>query len=424
MQSPAHPDRHQRKPMPVPLSAGSILARLDALKPTGAVLSAIHNDHHANTGGVQLCVQREEQAAIQRGLAYLSFHPWQHWPGMAPEGVHNNLPVDLMLNGTPIGTTAMGTLALAMADFAGSGRPVRLAIHHLTGHSPEAIVSLARAAQARAVAFWLHDLFTLCQSYTLQPDQLTSCGAPDIGMRDCGHCPYGTRRASHLARIAALFSSGPVTAIAPSRAMAELWSAKSNYQAHRLATIPHVTLHEQARADGRNVDPDLPITVGYLGGANPRKGWHVFADIAERHAGPGMRFIAFSKNRPKQTAADWRQVAVTAEQPDAMTRSIESADVDVVINWPSVPETFSLTTYEALEAGAWVLTHPLSGNVQAAVTEMGRGFVLKDPEALHRMFLDGSLAHLVSARRARTARSSLIARYSSLSFDLPEWQGH
>jgi hypothetical protein len=180
-------------------------------------------------------------------------------------------------------------------------------------------------------------------------------------------------------------------------------------------------LDEQPRAASGRVDDGAPITVGYLGATVAHKGWPIFADMMNRHSGPGLRFVVFSDARPPLGVDDWQRVHVTTETPDAMSRAVARANVDVVLHWATWPETFSFTTFEALSAGAWVLTNPVSGNVQAAVRATGRGAVMDDVEALDRMFADGSLARLVAARRASAARTEVLARYSALSFDVPGW---
>ena len=113
-------------------------------------------------------VQREERDAIAQGLAYLQFHPWQPLPSLAPEGDGENLLVSLILDGSLIGTTTMGFLTTAIERCVAAGRMCGRSVHHLLGHSPEALASLAHAAQVRAVPFWLHDYFTLCPGYTLR----------------------------------------------------------------------------------------------------------------------------------------------------------------------------------------------------------------------------------------------------------------
>jgi hypothetical protein len=407
-------------PEPELLSVEAIFDRL-AASATGIVLSVGHDNYRKNPGGVQLCIQREEQEAIARGLTYLQFHPWQPLPCLAPDSEGDDLTVTMLLNGTPIGTATMSALTTAVARCVAAGREVRLVVHHLLGHSPEALATLARTAQVREVPFWLHDFFTLCPGYTLQRNGLAFCGAPEARSNACGLCVFGPTRPRHQTRIAAFFQSLPVIAVAPSQVTADFWSTKSDLPVQGLAVIPHVVLEERPRTFPERIEADAPITVGYLGAAVVHKGWPVFTEMMNRHSGPKMRFVVLSTERPGLGEDAWHRVHVTSETPDAMSVAIERSKVDVVLHWATWPETFSFTTFEALSAGAWVLTNPVSGNVQAAVRATGRGAVLDDQAALDRLFADGDLAELVAGRRALAATTEITARYGSLSFDLPGW---
>jgi hypothetical protein len=409
------------EPLPELMTTEAILDRVEAVALAGIMLVAGHDNYRVIPGGVQLCIQREEQAAISRGLAYLQFHPWQPLPSLAPEGGSDDLPVTMLLNGTAMGTASMAALTAAVARCVEAGHMVRLVIHHLLGHSPEALAALARAAQVPEVPFWLHDFFSLCPGYTLQRNGLVFCGAPDAESNACGLCVFGSGRPRHKARIADFFEAVPVLAVAPSQVTADFWSAKSDLPVRGLMTLPHVILDERLRESPERVDARAPITVGYLGATVAHKGWPVFAEMMNRHSGRGTRFVVFSDVRPAVGVDDWERVHVTTKTPDAMSQAVARAKVDVVLHWATWPETFSFTTFEALSAGAWVLTNPVSGNVQAAVRATGRGAVLDDEAALDRMFIDGSLARLVAERRATAARTELSARYSALSLDLPGW---
>jgi hypothetical protein len=416
-------DWQRTEPLPELLSAEAIVDLLAALAspPANIVLSASHDNYRVNPGGVQLCIQREEKAAIARGFAYLQFHPWQPVPCLAPVSTGDDLPVTMLLNGTPIGTATMATLTTAVEKCVMAGSEVRLIVHHLLGHSPEALTALAQTAKVREVPFWLHDFFALCPSYTLQRNGLTFCGAPDEKSNACGLCVFGPARPLHQTRIANFFRSLPVIAVAPSQVTADFWSTKSSLPVQGLAVIPHVVLEERPRTFPELLEASAPITVGYLGAAVAHKGWPIFTEMMNRHSGPRMRFVVLSTERPGLGEDAWHRVHVTSETPNAMSLTVERSKVDIVLHWASWPETFSFTTFEALAAGAWVLTNPVSGNVQAAVRATGRGAVLDDQEALDCVFANGSLAKLVAERRSVVAKTEIHAHYSSITFDLPEW---
>ena len=85
--------------------------------------------------------------------------------------------------------------------------------------------------------------------------------------------------------------------------------------------------------------------------------------------------------------------------------------------WPLCRETFSFTAYEAVAAGAAVITGPDSGNVAAFVADGGHGLVLSGEDALAAAFESGDEAALARSRR-RPALYDLA--FSALTVDLLE----
>jgi glycosyltransferase involved in cell wall biosynthesis len=418
-------DWRRADPLPARMTAQEIVDRLDALGPAasaGIVVAASHDNYREIIGGVQLCLQREEREAVARNMAYLQVHPAQPLPCLAPDNDDPRaLPVTLVLNGTLIGTAAMADLEIAVVQSVRMGRSVRLVVHHLLGHAPEALVALAQAAKLPEVVFWLHDFFTLCPSFTLQRNGMAFCSAPDVRSNACGLCVYGPARPTHQARIAAFFGALPVHVVAPSQVTADFWMAKAGLPVRGLSIVPHVVLDEQPRARPASVAATAPVRVAYVGAPATHKGWPVFLDLMHRKTGSDPQFLVFSDRRPGVGEDGWHPVRVTAEEPDAMAQALARAGVDVVVHWASWPETFSFTTFEALAAGAFVLTNPVSGNVRAAVEATGRGAVVPDVASLEQLLADGGLARLAAARRSRVAATDLASRRSAMSFDLPGW---
>jgi hypothetical protein len=98
-----------------------------------------------------------------------------------------------------------------------------------------------------------------------------------------------------------------------------------------------------------------------------------------------------------------------------MQQAIETAGVDAVLVWPLCRETFSFTAYEAVAAGAAVVTGRDSGNVAAFVSGGGHGRVLADEAALTDLLASGEI--LALSRAARTP-SLYDLKFSGLTVDL------
>jgi hypothetical protein len=313
----------------------------------------------------------------------------------------------------------MASLIEAVASVVEKGRKARVIVHHLLGHAPEALADLIKASGDNKPLFWLHDFFTLCPSYTLQRNTLQFCGAPKASSNACILCAFGSARTDHQTRVEVFFHATKPIVVSPSKVTAEFWQSKSELKHESLHVVPHITLQE-VKKTGMAVG-SKKLRIGHLGAAATHKGWPTFTNLLYALPDADIEFIVLSNKRENVGEDAWENVRVTAEAPDAMVKAVAKHDLDFVLHWASWPETFSFTTFEALEGGAYVLTNHISGNVRATVETTGRGAVFGDMQALLGFFKDGSAQALAQQRRKTVAVTALQSVHSDLSFSVPDW---
>jgi hypothetical protein len=406
--------RHGKDPAEV-MSETDLAASLGSPVKTRLIVSVGHDNYREVSGGVQLCIQREEKQANLAGHDYLNLHPWQPLPRLAHPDEDPDPYVVMLLNGKRLGISRMSAVIGAVRAIA-PRRDVSLVVHHLLGHHPEQMVELAAAAGKPGCFFWLHDFFSLCPSFTLQRNNRAFCHAPDLGSNACSICLFGEERARHVPRIRDLFARLRVHVLSPSEATAGLWSARSGLTPASLTVAPHVRLDWAPRPVPVVPDATMPLMVGYLGLPVPHKGWPPFERLAaEFNDGKTFRFAVLGLKRADDRKIRHQKVHATAADETAMADAVAAMGVDLVLHWPTWPETFSLTTYEAFEGGAFVLTNPISGNVAAAVRATGRGAVLDDEAALHEFFRDGRAEAMARAAREARARQTVTRTMSDMT---------
>lgn len=406
--------------LPKLLSDAEITAHLEACGPKPLIISVSHDNYRVVPGGVQFCLQREEDIARSRDALYLQIHPWQPLPSLAEANVSDDYPVSIICDGLAIGSASISAVIQAVETLVNNRSDAHLIVHHLMGHGPEAIARLATATGTNKPVFWLHDFFSLCPSYTLQRNTLQFCGAPDASSNACGMCVFGAARPEHQARIAAFFEATKPVVVAPSQVTATFWSSKSTLAHDSLHVVPHLTLSETPR-DDHAAAKSGKLTVAYLGAPVAHKGWPTFMNMLFELGDEAVEFVVLSDTAPNLGEDSWSKVRVTAEDPDAMIRAVATNNVDFVLHWASWPETFSFTTFEAMAGGAYVLTNEVSGNVRAAVQDNGRGKVLPNQQALIDFFKDGGAARMAQLRRNSVASTTLGVQHSELSFSVPDW---
>lgn len=383
------------------------------------VISVGHDDYIKVPGGIQLCIQREQALAAAQGIRYLQIHPLHPLPRLAHVEEEPDTIINLILDGRAIGSCQSSALIHAVKHSSTTPGDIRVVVHHLLGHLPEQVTELVNATGAARCVFWLHDFFAICPSYNLQRNKLVFCGAPPVNSNACMLCVFGSERAAHLKRIDAFFASVVVDVASPSVVTAEFWQARSDLKPATTKVLPHMMLDIVPRLSPAADRGPRPITVGFLGAPSVHKGWWAFADLLQQHGGSGeYRFVVMSNKEPHLGEQAWVKVHVTADMPTAMSDAVAAEDVDIVLHWPTWPETFSFTTFEALAGSAYVVTNTGSGNVAAAVEQFGRGAVLSDDADLFAFFRDGRAVALAADRRVAKCGFEVLQRHSDMSFPL------
>jgi len=381
------------------LKPSEILAALDSdhRVSEGIVVAISHDDYGESTGGVQLLIADERDAATAMGFQYLHVSPVTPLPIIAEDRDPRSVCVHLRLGQRQIGVSTVASLADALRTLAASGTEFDMVIHHLMGHSPEAITELLLAANVRHPLMWAHDYFSLCTEYSLMRNDIEFCGAPSMSSAACSICCYGEERAAHLSRMGAFFEKHSPFVLAPSAVALEIWQRGKLPCSAAMIQPPARLLSPRTGVSPRaHPSNDRPLRVAHLGANSYLKGWHVFEDLAlERARDARYEFLHFGTIPAPLGAKNIRhvEVRVSGQNPHAMVESLVREQVDVVISWPMCAETFSFTAHEAIAAGAFVVARREAGNVWPAVASHlpVQGLCLDTPHELRALLMGDAL---------------------------------
>lgn len=385
----------ERWAQPVEASpAGVLAAALVASPARGLHLTFSQDDYSRSVGGSQLCVQRESAEFARLGVNHLHVHPANGWPTVRHGATQT--PMGVLLNGEHVGAFAPSDIAAALRDFTADG-PRSFAIHQMLGHSSRDVVDIVRAGGMNAGYFWLHDMGALCAGVHLMRNDIENCGAPPQGSPACNICVYGAARAAHVREHELLFSRLDLTVASPSQVALQTWLDGGDLGARDAVVLPHATL---VPSEAPQPAGEGPLRVAFPGTPSMHKGWPIFSRLANRFAAdPRYEFIHLASKPAAGSMARHYPVAVTAAEPLAMRQALMDLAVDVALIWSLCLETFSFAAYEAVAAGAAVITGPDSGNVAAFAAEGDHGLVLGDEHELEAMFESGEILRLARANR-------------------------
>jgi hypothetical protein len=382
------------------------------LEAQGLYISVSHDDFTENFGGVQLVLMRESAAVDALGYDHLHLFPAVPLP--IAELDDGDPLIGVLLNRKRVGFLRASAIARELERVASRLGSAPFAIHSLIGHNAEALIAILNAAGCKRGWYWVHDYSSACTGYTLLRNDVEFCGAPPPASTACSICVYGGLRAEQMKAHQQLFEAFDLTVIAPSDAALDVWKAGT-------ALLAPAKVHEhlkitagKGKKRSRKEPAERPLRIAYVGQPVVHKGWPVFRELAIRFGeDPRYRFYHVGKDPQAGVPATFEQVVVGAADLDAMVRTLERLEIDVVLQWSLWPETFCIAAVEALRAGAALLTFKDSGNVAAMVRKTGLGKVLDDEEELTRLFESGAVIEL--ARACRPA--GLMAEFSNMTAD-------
>lgn len=380
------------------LGAATILRRCSR---TPLVLSFSHDDYAEHCGGVQNVIAAEQRRFESEGIGYLHLAPASPRQGFASSD--DGVSFLVRLDGEALGVAELSELVHVCHKLGAQGAVYAAIVHHLSGHAPEHVLTLLKAAEVQRKLLWLHDFGVLCQNPALLRNDLVFCGAPRVGSGACGICVYGRARAEHLARMESFLAAAKPHLLAPSRRALEFWNE------HRLRDDLQITVVPPARliATPMTKPPPLrrgprPLRIAHLGSPHFQKGWDIFTHLVERFADdPRYQFLhlGVSEDTPLPPGIRFVPVRVNSEAPLAMVNAVADEEVDVVVNWSRCHETFSFVAHEAIAGGAIIVARRDAGNVGNVITENApqRGILLGDEQELRSLFESNRLYEVVDS---------------------------
>jgi len=339
------------------------------------------------TGGVQLTIDKQAQTLLTTNKNVLHIFPY--WARKTLDFSQGDAYYGISLNRKLLGfieeELLLETLKTQLKDKLES-----VHIHHTMAFRLAFLDELLSIRRTDKVFFWIHDFFTLCPNYFLLRNDHSYCGAPAIYSNACTICKYGSIRPRHVEGFINLFEKHEPHVIAPSQFALDFWQLHFPLKNSEGEVRPHGVFkwippqHKRQNKD--------TIRIAFLGFPVFHKGWQTWLNLTERFK-QDYRYVFYLFSNEKKPSSNFRNISVTvsADNPNAMVNALRENEIDVAFLWSICPETYSYTLKEALEASAFIITNPLSGNIQKQVKESTFGIVLEDEKALLNYFETGQV---------------------------------
>jgi hypothetical protein len=366
------------------------------------VLAVSHDDYRKEVAGTQKVLQQEQALLEARNISYIQIHPATMQP--AVQLFQGDFLVGLYVDSQHLGVLAWREIRKILLALAGRGVNFRAVhLHHLRGFRLGLVEELLRDINAPK-RFFLHDFYSVCLQLNLMKNGVEFCGGPPLGSPICRDCAHGRERPAHFLAFRELLNKWNLEIVAPSTVARDLWAGAYSSRAKEVRIVPH-QIGMPAATSRKPPDPNHSrLRVAYVGYQLPIKGWAEWKLVAE--ALPREKYELFVIGQWFESLPNVHHVPVSFinEGSDAMLRALRRLQIHLAFLWSLVPETYSFTLFESMEAGCFVLTNPRSGNIAAQVEREGCGLVAKDLEQLLEFLKDDNQvrARLAAFRRQYT----------------------
>ena len=387
------------------------------------VLAISHADLSHALGGTELAMRNEATPLISCGIDYLSVSPCQ----LAGEVFKDKIAVSINLKF--IAHVHLNDLIVLIQDL--EARLIAIHLHHALYWDLQNLHNLVSCRKFNVARAFIHDYYTTCKHPNLLYNDREFCGPPHASSIRCQICRHGENRQIHIDVMSNMLfklqsNSKRFEIIAPSQTCAEIW-LKTHVNLNKyLRIIPHKlftcdTAIKYVANDLNTLTLNRKLRIAYIGYTADIKGFPDWWDTARQneiqeiydcyHLGAAGLHDRKIKEIP---------VSFVKDGPDAMIKAIKSCQIDIALLLSTVPETYSFTCAEAIEAGAYIITSRNSGNIARMVEQEDAGLVMLDNSHLRVTLLNQ--IHLVQTikewkknRCQRTACWSTVIAQETLN---------
>ncbi|MNW48952.1 hypothetical protein D3C74_263450 [compost metagenome] len=296
--------------------------------------------------------------------------------------------------------------------------------HHLLNWQISDYMMLYRQAQNHFSfehTMFMHDFFVLCSSYHMmyepktefsvkQAGERRSCISEIVASPECGKeaaicqsCRYSYQLSEWRQAIQVVLDNVDQMVV-PSIFVKETVSAVYSDIADKITVKGHLVFTKQTIVY-KPKPTERKLRLAYLGYKMDNKGWQLWERLYKNES--LRQYYEFHHVGSQEEYAEhvvMHQYSFIKDGKMAAPNLLINHDIDLVLLWSIVPESYSYTLQEAIAAGVPVLSSPKSGNIAATIDlhpELGK--VLHSEEQL--------LAFLANTEEVKCYVSGERARY-------------
>jgi len=340
------------------------------------ILSVGINDYRTVLGGVNKVILAHQEMFQKNGYEYIYIYP------VLKNGEKNKYWKVIINNQYAAIQDTSGLLNYLYKLQKSKHTCTEIHIHHLLNVSIRNLDELLINIQS-PIKFYIHDYYTICPSIKMLRNDTTFCGCEKMSSVKCSGCRCysdGKKKNILIRKLIARYA-GRIIFIAPSEVAKEEWIKAYPEYKEQVLVIYHQELKGNYKGNSHPIEDNGIIKIAYIGEPMHSKGFSMWNMILENNRDYRYEFYYLGNRHTKLINVKTINVDFR-KKIDAMTTALREHDIDCILLWSILPETYSYTYYEGMSANAFILTNMNSGNIAFQVKKNGNGMVFHDENNL------------------------------------------
>lgn len=359
------------------------------------VVIVSHTNYLESMGGTEKYIYEQTAHLLQKGIGFIQIFPGKHYNFLDSK---TEASYGVIIDGQFNGYYSIGQICGWMVSH--STKLQTMYTHHLLNWQYEDYIRLLNMIQGQGLRhiFFLHDFFVLCSSYHLMyepdtddsmkqrldrrtciPELTTSNNRPVADI--CLSCKHYPQLIAWREAIKSILSKADHI-VAPSDFVKNTVVSVYDGFANTIASHAHLSLNKQHIV--HRSYHDRKIKLAFLGYKMDNKGWALWERLYNNESlwqHYEFHHVGSQENYSKQVIM--HSYSFITHGRMAAVDILVNQNIDLVVLWSIVPESYSYTFHEAVAAGVPVLTSPKSGNIAYSINahpELGK--VMRNEEML------------------------------------------
>lgn len=256
-------------------------------------------------------------------------------------------------------------------------------IGHLKGFDLQSLAKTLKKININIV-LCIHDFYFVCNTFNFMKNKKNFCGITKPNKEKCSDC-YNYLELKKFEKERNFFfnkiDEQIIKVIFPSDFCKKMWLTFFPKYEHRsfIRSNLQMTKHYVKKQQNNKT------RIAFIGKRSTHKGIDLWNKL-EKNENILKKYdlYYFGINTENNKYVKNIYVNNTKDNPYMMRDELRKYNIDIVILWSVIPETYSFTYYEASSSGCYILTNDKSGNIASQVKLNNNGKIYKNDSELFR----------------------------------------